>query len=262
MASNLFSMDILDNSSYFPKNVARHRTLNQQDMHNLNVIGRPKTTVRPHKKNAKRRDRSSAGYARSNFLSEDESSEDNTSDKHIKKTKKTNLKGNKATDYGSIDATRWNEIMERVKPTSTICKTCGQHFKTPWALKRHENNFDCNTVLHFKCDKCGKIFRQMWNLKRHIEADFCTKEPKAVVTDPKPISARVSTNVDLKCKTCDKKFKLEKCLLKHESKAECGLIFCRKCGKDFINQHARKKHEDSVDCSGTGRVTLQLVFVR
>ena len=266
MASNLFSMEILDNSSYSAKSAARHRTLNPQDMHNLNFSDRPKTTVRPPKKNVKRRYRFAAGQGRSNFLpalSEGESSEEESSAKHRKKKMKTNLKGNNllSQDYGSIGETRWNEIMERIHPTSTICKTCGQHFKTPWALKRHNDSFECDKVLHFKCEKCGKSFRKMYNLKRHIKADFCTKERKAVVTTPKPIPARVSTNLDLKCKTCDKKFQLEKRLRKHESKAECGLIFCRKCGKDFINQHARKKHENSVDCSATGRVTLQPVFV-
>ena len=102
------------------------------------------------------------------------------------------------------------------------CKVCDKPFPTPSALRNHEVKHNPN--LRRKCDQCIKDFATNGALQRHKSDVHEQKRP-------------------FKCLICDKSFKQNCTLKRHELIHTGEKVKCPKCPVEFTRKDSLIKHQ-------------------
>ncbi|KAK2817287.1 hypothetical protein Q5P01_025478 [Channa striata] len=134
-------------------------------------------------------------------------------------------------------------------PQSLTCGDCGKVFGRMYHLKRHimthlkATNGEC-----YKCPDCQRNFAFPEDLNKHLEIHAKENNgtcPKCNETFNSPEELEAHMGVHEKsytCNTCNKKFKVEYALKKHEQGHLHEQYYCSVCCKRFIKLSHYKRH--------------------
>ena len=108
---------------------------------------------------------------------------ENTTDTDpLKKKKVEVIDMTRETEMKKDDVeTKEKDVEKHNTKHNTPCHICGNDFKYPSKLKRHQEKKSCgSSVQNTVCHTCGKAFPSPWKLKRHLNCKIKCKPPQQI----------------------------------------------------------------------------------
>ena len=178
---------------------------------------------------------------------------------------------------------------KQVKKEKFICKNCNKEFyRTLREIKNHKRN---NSNINFCCKKCMLEYNHVDTVK--INCTYCNKELTKRITDvgqknfcnwecyKKYFNEKNEKNIiELECKNCGKKFKIDINYIKSQNKRDQQVVYCSKecmfeylkrnqievicdmCNKNFLKNKEQVKKNEKNFCSNECRLNYYNKFHR
>ncbi|KAL4238124.1 insulinoma-associated [Mactra antiquata] len=141
-----------------------------------------------------------------------------------------------------------------------VCRLCKELFSDAFQLAQHRCSMIIN--IEYRCPECDKVFNCPANLASHRRwhkprpnsnkksSDTAkilpagTVQPEHQIDNKSKSSTTSSEDGQYVCETCNKKFRRQAYLRKHQQTHVTDAIFvCQYCSKVYPNDNARAKHE-------------------